>query len=340
LIRYLLNDKYPRLDWIQVEISSYCNASCIYCPHSAFRPNWQNRFLPLAAFRNLIPAFNKARLVYLQGWGEPFMHPQFFEMLQIAKAANCMVGTTTNGTLLRRETIEKIVCRGLDIVGFSLAGVDKQNDKIRKGTQIKKVLRCMEEIHKSKEKYGVDNPEIHIAYMLLRSGLKDLEKLPEFLKNTGASQTVVSSLSYVASPEMERESVFANAEEHSELKERLIEVEKQATDEGTDLHFHLVSPLPARFSCSENIPRAVVVGSDGSVSSCVMKQIPVKGMNFHYNNGKACLQHNVSFGNIQMEPLNMIWHRREYRRFIRQFLRSKTPPVCQNCLKKQIENLP
>ena len=39
----------------------------------------------------------------------------------------------------------------------------------------------MEEIHRAKDKYGADNPEIHIAYMLLRSGLDDLEKLPESL---------------------------------------------------------------------------------------------------------------------------------------------------------------
>ena len=116
---HLLPHRYPQLDWIQVEISSHCNANCIYCPHSAFRANWQNRFLPIEVFQNLIPAFDKTRLIYLQGWGEPFMHPHFFKMLQIAKSADCMVGTTTNGTLLRRETIEKMVCRGLDIIGFS-----------------------------------------------------------------------------------------------------------------------------------------------------------------------------------------------------------------------------
>ncbi len=49
--------------------------------------------------------------------------------------------------------------------------------------------------------------------MLLRSGLDDLEKLPEFLRNTGAAQTVVSSLSYVVSPEIERESILARGEE-------------------------------------------------------------------------------------------------------------------------------
>jgi MoaA/NifB/PqqE/SkfB family radical SAM enzyme len=340
LFKRLFPNNYPQLDWIQVEISSYCNASCTYCPHFAFRANWQNRFLSLEAFRNLIPAFGKTNLVYLQGWGEPFMHPQFFEMLQIAKASGCMVGTTTNGTLLGRELIEKLVLQGLDIIGFSLAGVNKKNDKIRRGTQIKKVLKCMEQIQSAKEKYGADNPQIHIAYMMMRCGLDDLEKLPQFLKNTGAAQTVVSSLSYVVSTEMRAESVLASGEEeYSELKDRLLEVRREAVSHGSDLHFHVVSPGQNKFCCGENISKAVVVGSDGILSPCVMKQIPVRGKNYYYVGGQKILQQNLSFGNIRSESLKTIWHRREYRQFVCEFCDGKTPDVCRNCLKKHIENL-
>ena len=49
---------------------------------------------------------------------------------------------------------------------------------------------------------------MEIAYMLLHSGLDELEKLPEFLSHTGADQTVVSSLSFVASPAIESESIL------------------------------------------------------------------------------------------------------------------------------------
>ena len=336
---YLFPKHLPYLDWIQVEISSHCNASCTYCPHSVFAANWQSRFLSLEAFRNLMPAFGNTHLVYLQGWGEPFLHPQFFEMLQIAKAAGCMVGTTTNGTLLNRELIEELVDKGLDIIGFSLAGVDRKNDKIRKGTSIKKVLACMAEISSVKARYKTVNPEIHIAYMLLRNGLNDLEKLPQFLGNTGAAQTVVSSLSYVVSPEMVSEAVIACGEAaYLELKDRLLQIRREAAKKGADVHFHMVSPVRKNFSCSENIPGAVVVGSDGSLSPCVMKQIPVQGENVYYINGQICVQQNLSFGKIQQESLRTIWHRKQYRRLVREFRNGKTPVVCQNCLKKQIEN--
>ena len=72
---------YPALDWIQIEITSYCNADCIYCPHTAYRKSWQNRYLPLKSFQNLIPALPKSNLIYLQGWGEPFIHPDFMDII-------------------------------------------------------------------------------------------------------------------------------------------------------------------------------------------------------------------------------------------------------------------
>jgi len=265
------------------------------------------------------------------------MHAQFFEMLQLAKQAGCRAGTTSNGTLLDKRLIEKLVEYDLDIIGFSLAGVDEKNDTIRKGTRIRKVLECMAEINSAKEKYGADNPEIHIAYMLLRSGLNDLEKLPEFSENTGSDQTVVSSLSYVVNPEMEKESILASSEtEYSELKDRLIEVRREAVKRGADIYFHIVSPVQNHFACSENIPRAVVVGSDGSLSPCVMKQIPVRGDNYYFVDSQKHLQQNLSFGNIQKESLNTIWHHKEYRQFMREFRNAKGPAVCQNCLKKKI----
>jgi MoaA/NifB/PqqE/SkfB family radical SAM enzyme len=235
--------------------------------------------------------------------------------------------------------IERLVDKGLDVIAFSLAGVDEKNDRIRKGTSIKKVLECMEQIHRAKDKYSAENLQIHIAYMLLRSGLEDLEKLPGFLSNAGAAQTVVSSLSYIVSPEMESEAVLASGEvAYLELKSRFLEVKREALNKGADVHFHLVSPAQSNFSCSENIPRAVVVGSDGSVSPCVMTQIPVQGKNIYYINGQTCLQQNLFFGKIQQSSLKTIWHHKEYRRFVREFRNGNTPAVCQNCLKKQIEN--
>ena len=184
------------------------------------------------------------------------------------------------------------------------------------------------------------NLSIYIAYMLLRSGLDELEKLPGFLGDAGADQTVVSSLSFVVNPAMESESnLSAGEKEYSELKQRLIQIGNESANKGAEVHFHIVSSVQTQFSCSENIPRAVVVGSDGRRSFCVMKQIPAKGENSFYLRGQKQLQKNLSFGNIHEKSLNTIWHRKEYQQFVRNFQKGKALDVCRNCLKRSIDNL-
>jgi MoaA/NifB/PqqE/SkfB family radical SAM enzyme len=173
--------------------------------------------------------------------------------------------------------------------------------------------------------------------MLLRSGLNDMRKIPAFSENAGISQTVISSLSLVVSPAMEKESVLASdKEEYRELVDSFHEIRKDAEKRGTEISFNIVSPLMEGSFCTENVERALVIGSDGCVSPCVMAQIPVGGDNFHYFRGNRQTIKKLSFGNINDEALNTIWHKKEYKNFIRTLIRRGTAPFCQNCLKRFI----
>jgi MoaA/NifB/PqqE/SkfB family radical SAM enzyme len=141
----------PRLDWIQVEVTSHCNASCSYCPRTVYREGWQNRNLPLAAFERLLPAFPRTKMVFLQGWGEPFVNDNLMTMIRLAKEAGCKVGTTTNGMLLNKKVITQLVAPGLDMLAFSLAGVDKSNDTVRLGTRIDTILEAIALLSEAKK---------------------------------------------------------------------------------------------------------------------------------------------------------------------------------------------
>jgi len=246
-----------------------------------------------------------------------------------------MVGTTTNGTMLDSEKIRELVDEGLDIICFSLAGVDEKNDSIRKGTQIGRVLKSIEEIHAVRSRQSVDNPRIHIAYMLLKSGLDDIDKIPAFSENAGISQTVISSLSLAVNPAMEKESILAsNREECRELVERFHRIRKDAEKRGTEIAFNIVSPLMEESFCNENVGRALVIGSNGYITPCVMAQIPVGGDNFHYFGGKRQIIKKLVFGNIADEALDTIWYKKEYKSFVRKLTRGDTAPFCQDCLKR------
>ncbi len=191
---------HKKFDWLQVAVTSHCNASCAYCPHTVYRRDWLSRHLSLATFHRLLPELKKTNLIYLQGWGEPFLNPDFFTFVTLAKQAGCQVGTTTNATLLTEATIARIVESGIDVLAFSLAGVGDTHDSWRQGTSFQQVLEAIRSLQECKRRLGKVNPQVHIAYMLLRSGLADLERLPLVLRGLEINQVVISTSGFSNCP--------------------------------------------------------------------------------------------------------------------------------------------
>ncbi len=323
----------PSFDWIQVEVTSACNAACTYCPRTVYRDVWEDRHLPLDTFRKLEPAFAKTRHVHLQGWGEPFLHPDFFEMVAIAKAAGCRVGTTTNGMLLNGDRITRIIESGVDIIALSLAGTGEANDVIRKGTSLKKVLEAIRTLDREKKEMGTEKPEIHVAYMLFRSGMGELEALPALLESLGVSQVVVSTLDFVPTEELRKEAVIPETvEEYREICARLDRLVEAGRTKGLGIHYHLVSTEKRREVCTENVQRALCVSSDGAVSPCVYTNLGVSGT-YHDLQGKKVSYERMVFGNIREKDVKDIWKGKSYKAFRRSFFKGRLAPTCQKCPK-------
>ena len=322
-----------KLDWLQLAVTSHCNASCAYCPHTIYRRHWQSRHLSLSTFQRLLPDLKKVNLVYLQGWGEPFLNPDFFTYVSLAKQAGCQVGTTTNATLLTEKTIIRIVESGIDILAFSLAGIGETHDTWRQGTSYQKVLEAIRSLQACKRRLGQVNPRVHIAYMLLRSGLSDLDKLPGELQGLGISQVVISTLDLVTAPELEKESLANLIEpEGIEVSHRLEKLADNGTRSNLNIHYpHLSIPSPKK-DCPENVLRAAVISSDGDVSPCVYTNVPTLAGNY-YIGGESHKIQSMFFGNVKDHSFREIWRQPEYRCFRRSWQQDNLPQNCCNCLK-------
>jgi MoaA/NifB/PqqE/SkfB family radical SAM enzyme len=331
--RQLLSLFRQTFDWIQVEVTSHCNALCIYCPRTVFRESWEDRHLSLATFKKLKPVLSRTDLVHLQGWGEPFLNPEFFEIAAFAKGAGCKVGTTTNAMLLNEERIRKVIETGIDILAFSLAGTGESNDIIRKGTSLKKVLKAIETLSREKEKRGTSGPEIHVAYMLFRSGMAELEALPSLLEGLGVSQVVVSTLDFVPTEELRNEAVIpVTQQEYEEVRSVLNRVVEAGRRKGLSVHYHLVSPEKRQEVCTENIQKALCISSDGAVTPCVYTNLRVSGTYFDLQ-GKKVGYERMVFGNIRERDVKDIWKEKSYEAFRRSFCKRELAPTCQKCPK-------
>jgi MoaA/NifB/PqqE/SkfB family radical SAM enzyme len=322
----------PILDWIQVEITSRCKASCLYCPRTAYRGNWVDRDLSLDLFRDLAPYFSTARMVHLQGWGEPLLHPVFFEMVGLARKAGCRVSTATNGMLLTRENITRLVASGIDHVAFSLAGIGTRNDEIRRGTEFNAILGTISELAAAKKKLNSDTPEVNVAYLLLNSQVSSLAEIVPALEGRGIENVIVSTLDFIPSRDLEGERITPkNETEYRELKRKLDRLAEGGKRAGLTVHYRLADPGKKNRTCTENIGRALVVSADGAVSPCVFTNIPASGVT-HIVEGCEEIHERLTFGNLSEEPLSSIWRNERYAAFRGSF-RKTLNPRCRRCPK-------
>ncbi|MFO7728624.1 MAG: radical SAM protein [Desulfonatronovibrio sp.] len=340
ILKKIFSPGYPDLDWIQVGVTTRCNAGCVYCPHTIFRDSWQGRDLSLESFKALVPAFSRASLVYLQGWGEPLLHPGLFDMLEMVKKKGCMAGLTSNANLLTSDTLKKLTDSGLDFLSLSVAGIDKKNDVIRKGTSLKKVREVIQEVNRIRVARGTSSPRIHLAYMLLGSSLDDVSAMPDFFNSLEVDQVVISGLTLAFTPEMEKEMYLAASEtDFRELKEKLLEM-KSLVDEPEKINFHLYNPYLNPGQCSENICRTTFMSVDGYIRPCVCTDFPEFSENQRmYFQGTGYPLSSLEFGNIKEKSLAEIWNDQNYKRFREEFFNEDINKPCAHCAKRCIDNL-
>ena len=85
---------------VYIEITNKCNLSCSFCGNN----KRDKLFMSVSQFKHIINQIAPyANYVYLHVKGEPLLHPQLKEILEVCKDSDIHVNITTNGTLLKQK---------------------------------------------------------------------------------------------------------------------------------------------------------------------------------------------------------------------------------------------
>lgn len=341
-----------------MEVTTRCSGSCVYCPRTVYRDNWLNHHMSLSTFKNILAGAGKTKLLFLQGWGEPFLHPDFMSFVTLAKEAGYRVGTTTNGMHLTEREAIRVVHSEIDILAFSLAGTTARNDKIRRGTELSQVLQAIRYVDCAKREVGFSRPAIHVAYLFLPSMIEDLEGLPETLCGLGVSQVVISGLDFVPTPSLEKEALgYVDQETRENARRCLTKTVERGAEHGVEIHVQIPSlpifsedtppdapeqrpssanafslPDSRCYACAENVEQALVVSAVGSVSPCVFTNLPVTQAEY-VEQGTRREYERLTFGNVDRESLPAIWKSRAYSDFRSGFANGTPYERCRGCPK-------
>lgn len=114
---------------IYIEITNVCNLSCEFCPQTKRKPET----ITVDKFSEVLDKIKgHGDHIYLHVKGEPLLHPQLEQLLDVSYSKGFKVNITTNGTLInkvREKIINKPALRQINFSLHSFDGNETSNDK-------------------------------------------------------------------------------------------------------------------------------------------------------------------------------------------------------------------
>ncbi len=168
---------------LQIQTSNSCNSSCQMCPNTRNK-NRPKELMEDEVFQRIILEVEReARkktliLLYLQN--EPLTDSRLWEKVRFVQDhnnGNLSVGILTNGSLLTKDTLEKVIQSRIDFISISLDAYSKQTyEKIRTGLDFNTVQKNLEELLQSK----FDNTHVAVEYVLQKSNVSEFEAFKRY----------------------------------------------------------------------------------------------------------------------------------------------------------------
>lgn len=165
--------------FLNIEVTNYCNFNCSYCCSK----DLPKKHIELSVFESIISKFNNVEHISLQGEGEPLMHPDFFQIVEITKKyqPNSKISIVSNGSFIGNY-VKELAQSAIDVLHIS---IDTANPalfrEVRKGGDLNKIVHNIRLLKKKCD----ESLKIGIASVILKSNLKELDKLFELYTDLG-----------------------------------------------------------------------------------------------------------------------------------------------------------
>jgi len=123
-------------------------------------------------------------LILLWDWGEPFLNPKIYEMIDYANRRGIKLLSSTNGHIFSSgDHARKVVASGLDALIFSVDGVtQKTYQEYRSGGPLEAVLEGIRKVAAEKRRRRSRTPLLNFRFIVMQHNEHELAHLEEFAR--------------------------------------------------------------------------------------------------------------------------------------------------------------
>ena len=173
---------------ISIEPTTSCNLRCPECPSGLRAFTRPTGMLKKDFFSETIDQLYK-QLYYLVFYfqGEPYLNPQFLDMVKYASSKKIYTATSTNAHYLNDANAKKTIESGLDRLIISIDGTTQDvYQQYRVGGQLDKVLEGAKNMVKWKRELKSKKPFIIFQFLVVKHNEHQIEDVKKLAAEIGA----------------------------------------------------------------------------------------------------------------------------------------------------------
>ncbi len=175
---------------VALEPTTSCNLRCPECPSGLRAFTRPTGMLQKDFFRDTIDQLHKEvfyLIFYFQG--EPYLNPDFLNMVQYASGKGMYTATSTNAHYLTDENARKTVESGLDRLIISIDGTTQEvYEQYRVGGKLDKVLEGARNIVKWKKELKSKTPFVFFQFLVVKPNEHQLQDIKHLAREVGVDE--------------------------------------------------------------------------------------------------------------------------------------------------------
>lgn len=180
---------------LSFEPTTSCNLRCPECPSGLRSFTRPTGMLKQGLFQQVIDELAPT-LSYLTFYfqGEPYLHPQFLEMVQYASRKGIYTATSTNAHYLKDDAAKLTVESGLDRLIISLDGTTQDTyQSYRIGGSLEKVIEGTKNIVAWKKKLRSKTPHLIFQFLVVKPNEHQIPEVFRLKDELGVDQVLLKT---------------------------------------------------------------------------------------------------------------------------------------------------
>ncbi len=288
---------------LQIESAIACNLRCVMCPWREITKNVENRgLMSQEIWQSIRPHLSDIKSIDFTGGGEPLLQPKLAEWIAEANAAGCETGFLSNGLLLKKERLRRILDAGVDWLCISMDGADAgMYEKIRIGSNFEQVCENVANIAELRSRTG---PMTMINFVLMDMNFHQVEDIVRLAAQLGVDQLNFKQCDVIRGDSGKGHGLFGVEETKNIRRLRKALAKARRLAKKYNIATTAFSFTPEERSVCEQDPRdSLFIRYDGLAAPCI--NLAIGGPTTFL--GKEVLMPNVHYGRLPDTDLQALW---------------------------------